>query len=422
VKEPGRLPPAEESRTGETEGAGEKGAPDRFEESEKKDPVRNEETGREAKTAEKAAGKGDETGAASAAGQNPSPVAGRKERADAKAADAGRTLLKQKEALDGILEAEEAAAAGIAEAPPKAGKAEAELLSTAEATEGAEVSGKEGALQYGEQALQVEANPLPHPSAKGSAQLNQVKESAGAGERSSDRRAGRFETASSGRGEESRPALELVDLRRAGRAEADARHSGGGGENTEARASMPGNQLSAENGQVVRQEVMVLETPGGRNEASGLRGETLPSRAAEELARALREGGNSEILKRARITLKDANQGEIRLILKPERLGEVQIRLNLSDRHIAGRIIVENSSVREVFQENMEALNRAFRESGYQSAGLEVSVGGREGSFGRPKERAGGARSAARGAAMLDEQVPRVHSDQYAMSRINVYV
>ena len=236
----------------------------------------------------------------------------------------------------------------------------------------------------------------------------------------------RFEVGTGGaakkREGDSKPALEIVDLRRERRmALAEGRSENL--ENRETQGSPREKNFSIELDRQSRQELMVLESSGGREEGVSRTAGTASSRAAGELARALREGGNEEILKRAQFLLKDNDKGEIRLILKPERLGEVRIRLNLSDRHIAGRIIVENSSVRDAFTENMEALNRAFRENGFQTAGLEVSVGGREGS---PEQQRGkslaGRRVDQKGLELLDEQVPRLESDVYATSRVNVYV
>ena len=172
-----------------------------------------------------------------------------------------------------------------------------------------------------------------------------------------------------------------------------------------------------------RQDFIVIEAFNGKADSTISRGETGPAQAAADLSRALKEEGNGEIIKKAQFVLKDRDQGEIRLILKPEKLGEVRIRLNLSDnRHIAGRIIVENNSVREVFQENMEALNRAFRENGFQTAGLDVSVGQREGFSGRRREQNLEGLPLEKMTRIFDDQVPRVEDYIFGESRVNVYV
>lgn len=96
------------------------------------------------------------------------------------------------------------------------------------------------------------------------------------------------------------------------------------------------------------------------------------------LLKFLKGSANGEIVKQAGIILKNNNSGEIRLVLKPEKLGNVRIKLNLQDNNIVGKIIVENINVKEVFEHNLESLHRAFRQEGFQTSGLEVSVGGGE--------------------------------------------
>jgi flagellar hook-length control protein FliK len=97
--------------------------------------------------------------------------------------------------------------------------------------------------------------------------------------------------------------------------------------------------------------------------------------SASGLLRRMRDEGNAQIVKSARFILTDKNEGEIRLVLKPESLGEVRIRLSMQDNLIGGRILVENESVREVFEQNMPGLASAFKESGFEMGSMNVSVG-----------------------------------------------
>ncbi len=93
------------------------------------------------------------------------------------------------------------------------------------------------------------------------------------------------------------------------------------------------------------------------------------------LARELKDSGNEQIVKKASFILKDSNQGEIKLILKPESLGRVKIHLNMSENHLVGKIIVENSRVGQLFENNLSDLSRSFEEAGISSSSIEVSVG-----------------------------------------------
>ncbi len=89
-----------------------------------------------------------------------------------------------------------------------------------------------------------------------------------------------------------------------------------------------------------------------------------------------KEALRNEVVRRSSIILKDEGRGELRLILKPETLGNVRIRLVLNNNHIEGRIIVENSTVKEMFESNLQNLNNAFQREGFSSSSLEVFVSG----------------------------------------------
>jgi len=91
----------------------------------------------------------------------------------------------------------------------------------------------------------------------------------------------------------------------------------------------------------------------------------------------------SELTRAAGIILRDGG-GEIKLTLKPESLGSVRIRMNLVDNAIEGRIIVDNTAVKHVFEGSLDSLMRALTAEGFQTASLQVSVGGQGSDNGRP--------------------------------------
>ncbi|MDA3849877.1 MAG: flagellar hook-length control protein FliK, partial [Spirochaetaceae bacterium] len=66
--------------------------------------------------------------------------------------------------------------------------------------------------------------------------------------------------------------------------------------------------------------------------------------------------GNTDLVRNIKFILKDNSAGEIKLILKPESLGNVRITLNMQENNIAGRIIVDNQSIKDVFLNNMNQL------------------------------------------------------------------
>ena len=99
-------------------------------------------------------------------------------------------------------------------------------------------------------------------------------------------------------------------------------------------------------------------------------------RDAASFQQYLVERGYGQMVDQARIILKDQNAGEIRMTLYPETLGKVKVSLNLTDSSLAGQIFVENQTVKDVFQSNMDGLLQAFRDGGWNELSLQVSVGG----------------------------------------------
>jgi hypothetical protein len=91
----------------------------------------------------------------------------------------------------------------------------------------------------------------------------------------------------------------------------------------------------------------------------------------------LRDMAGSELVRASTMVLRDGG-GEIRLVLKPESLGSVRVRMNLVDNHIEGRIIVDSAAVKHVFDGSVDALRRALTAEGFQMGSLQVSVGGQD--------------------------------------------
>lgn len=113
---------------------------------------------------------------------------------------------------------------------------------------------------------------------------------------------------------------------------------------------------------------VTAEGDGGKTQAPVIK------EATQILKQQLKDFGNDEIVKQSRFILKDKDVGEIKLILKPESLGQVKINLNLKQNSLAGQIVVENNSVKEIFQENMSQLSKALKDQGYDTAELKLTL------------------------------------------------
>jgi flagellar hook-length control protein FliK len=109
----------------------------------------------------------------------------------------------------------------------------------------------------------------------------------------------------------------------------------------------------------------------------------------EAVLRGLPERVLPEIVRQTGIILREGNSGEIRLVLRPEHLGSVRVRLTLGESSLEGRIVVENHSVKEILEAGLDELKQALRQEGFQTASLDVSVAdrrsGQDAAFGPPE-------------------------------------
>ena len=158
--------------------------------------------------------------------------------------------------------------------------------------------------------------------------------------------------------------LVVVDLRTG----KDA--SEGGSKGLELQPSLVNVRGGEEDGNIVVHRSGVPVSNGGQSFRSEGSGDTQAI-----MSRSFQETLNNEIVRHSGIILRNGGEGELRLVLKPENLGSVRILLNLSGDHIEGQIIVENNTIKELFESHLLNLRNAFKEDGFESAALEVSVG-----------------------------------------------
>jgi flagellar hook-length control protein FliK len=92
------------------------------------------------------------------------------------------------------------------------------------------------------------------------------------------------------------------------------------------------------------------------------------------LARELHQSFNGDIVRHASMALKDGGEGTIRIALKPESLGNVKIRLEMTENKITGHIVVESEEALNAFRKEIASLEQAFRDSGYANADLNLSL------------------------------------------------
>jgi flagellar hook-length control protein FliK len=171
---------------------------------------------------------------------------------------------------------------------------------------------------------------------------------------------------------------------------------------------------------IVSRDAAVFEAP-----VRETRGQApLPQPPTAAALERLREMAGSELTRAAGIILRDGG-GELKLTLKPESLGSVRIRMNLVDNSIEGRIIVDNTAVKHVFEGSLSSLMRALTAEGFQTASLQVSVGGQNPDNGR-QEREPTPRmrrvEALHGSSSLDWNVPAAENLSMGDLLVNLFV
>ncbi|MDR1908503.1 MAG: flagellar hook-length control protein FliK, partial [Spirochaetaceae bacterium] len=145
----------------------------------------------------------------------------------------------------------------------------------------------------------------------------------------------------------------------------------GTGENTDQGAAdrRGGNEAALVLNLASHAESRAASEAGSLNEPSGLS-------FRELLSRELRSGLGSDIVRQAAILLRDGGEGTIRLSLRPESLGNIKIRLELTENRITGLIVVENGEALKAFESELASLEQSFRDSGYEGASLEMALSG----------------------------------------------
>ena len=83
-----------------------------------------------------------------------------------------------------------------------------------------------------------------------------------------------------------------------------------------------------------------------------------------------------EFVKAGSIVLRDNNQGSINLILHPESLGNVKVSLQLTDKIIAGQIVVQSQEAYNAFRDSIDSLKQAFAQNGFETANFNLAMGG----------------------------------------------
>ena len=88
-----------------------------------------------------------------------------------------------------------------------------------------------------------------------------------------------------------------------------------------------------------------------------------------------------DFVKAGNLILRGNNQGSINLVLNPEKLGNVKISLNLSDKLISASITVHSKEAYEALKEGIASLKEAFAGNGFETGDFNLSFANQSGQF-----------------------------------------
>ena len=94
----------------------------------------------------------------------------------------------------------------------------------------------------------------------------------------------------------------------------------------------------------------------------------------DALARELHGNLSTDIVRDATVIVRNGGEGTIRLSLRPASLGDVKIRLEMTENKITGHIFVESNEALRAFERELPVLEKAFRDSGFSETNLEMSL------------------------------------------------
>ena len=183
---------------------------------------------------------------------------------------------------------------------------------------------------------------------------------------------------SRGRKAKDRPNIEVRDLR--------------SGESGKA-VDIDSQKTSGDTLAFIKHENNEIELPVYLSRAEGQAGKSTGNTAGsfeDALARELRGDLSGDIVRDATIIVRNGGEGTIRLSLRPASLGDVKIRLEMTENKITGHIFVESSEALRAFERELPVLEKAFKDSGFSETNLELSLSQDGGQYGRGQYADGG--------------------------------
>jgi flagellar hook-length control protein FliK len=125
---------------------------------------------------------------------------------------------------------------------------------------------------------------------------------------------------------------------------------------------------------VVNQGVDSVAGPeGGRASQTLFAPEALPREMGTPF-RSMEESVVNQLAERLNTAVRSGTS-EVRLTLRPESLGQVQLKIQMDGDIVMAKINVENQQVRQIIESNLQALRNALQEHNLQAGDFDVDVG-----------------------------------------------
>ena len=117
--------------------------------------------------------------------------------------------------------------------------------------------------------------------------------------------------------------------------------------------------------------------PAGVDAASGTSNSILNTAELQTPAppRTIEESVMNQLTDKVQTAIK-TGVTEIRLLLKPESLGEMRVKLTMDGDKVMGKIYVENQQVKHIVESNLQMLKDSLAQHNLQAGSFDVNVGG----------------------------------------------
>jgi flagellar hook-length control protein FliK len=121
-------------------------------------------------------------------------------------------------------------------------------------------------------------------------------------------------------------------------------------------------------------DILPVNAAAGKNPGSDAMAAALMNKTAGVPTRGFEDGIMSQIVEKMHIAVR-TGASEMKLVLHPKSLGEVQIKVQVHEDVVMAKINVESQQVKQIVETHLQTLKDALAQHNLQSGGIEVSVG-----------------------------------------------